>query len=165
MPLLRVGEISEEEFWRRFCKGANTTAALPQESLLVREYAKRVEVDQDVVAIARSLREQGFRLAIMSNTIKPHSDYNTRAGIYDEFPVRVLSHEAGVMKPDPRIYIFTLEKLGSEPDAVLFVDDIEVNVKTAEELGLHGVVFQDAQHLVRELKKFGIALNAYTEFL
>lgn len=159
IPLLTKGETSEKSFWERFRKLANTTGPLPKESLFLREFAKRYKINQDVIDIVKSLKRQGYKTAILSNTCKPHADYNTKAGIYDEFPLSVLSHKVGMIKPDSRIYKLTLEKLNAKPKEAVFIDDEEENVKAAEKLGLKGIVFKSAKQLKKQLKNLGVAVK------
>ena len=57
----------------------------------------------------------------------------------------------GMRKPEPEIYALALERLGVEASACAFVDDTEVNVDAARELGLHAVWFRDTRQAVAEL--------------
>jgi putative hydrolase of the HAD superfamily len=52
----------------------------------------------------------------------------------------VLSCEAGYAKPDPRICLTALDRLGAGPAAALFIDDKPGNVAAAEALGMTGHV-------------------------
>ena len=46
-------------------------------------------------------------------------------------------------KPDPRIYHLTLERVDLPPEACIFIDDMEINCKAAEEIGIHAVHFRE----------------------
>src|SRR6266540_6081521 len=46
--LLGNGQIDEAEFWRRLVERTGARGALPEESLFVREYGRRWEVQQPV---------------------------------------------------------------------------------------------------------------------
>ena len=47
----------------------------------------------------------------------------------------------GIRKPNPTIYQRALERLGIEdPARAVFLDDFAENVRTAESVGLHGIV-------------------------
>jgi putative hydrolase of the HAD superfamily len=47
-----------------------------------------------------------------------------------------LSYECGVMKPAPEIFHMMLEGQQAKPEETLFVDDCEVNIKMAQQLGI-----------------------------
>ena len=55
----------------------------------------------------------------------------------------MFSNEVALLKPDPAIYALALERLGVEPAAALFVDDLAENVVAAEAAGLAGIVHVD----------------------
>jgi HAD superfamily hydrolase (TIGR01509 family) len=65
------------------------------------------------------------------------------------------SAEFGASKPDPRVYVACLERLGVLPGATLFVDDNEANVQGAISAGLHGHHYRDLRGLSTALATFG----------
>lgn len=44
-------------------------------------------------------------------------------------------------KPDKEIFLYTLQKLGCEPDQCVFVDNSVKNLLVAEELGIQTILF------------------------
>ncbi len=93
----------------------------------------------------------------ISNTNSIHFIY-----ILQHFPVLrhfsgyVVSHEIGVLKPDPRIFQAALARAGVKAQQALFTDDQEENVEAARLLGIDAFRFQDPAHFVAELKRRGI---------
>jgi putative hydrolase of the HAD superfamily len=70
------------------------------------------------------------------------------AGIMALFDVIVESSKAGVRKPDPRIYQLACERIGAQPAACVYLDDLGVNCKPAAELGMRAIkVVTEAQAL------------------
>lgn len=64
----------------------------------------------------------------------------------------VVSGETGLVKPDPRIFAYTLSKMGGpDPADVLFIDDNQTNIATADALGFRTHLFRDAASLERDL--------------
>jgi FMN phosphatase YigB (HAD superfamily) len=57
-------------------------------------------------------------------------------------------------KPEPEIYELTVERLGDGigPANCLFVDDVEVNVEAARDLGMRTVHFQSNQQAIPEIQ-------------
>jgi putative hydrolase of the HAD superfamily len=65
----------------------------------------------------------------------------------------VYSHEVGLMKPDPRIYALSVERLGVLPSEVVFLDDVEGHVAAAREAGWHAVVHRSTPESIREVER------------
>lgn len=64
----------------------------------------------------------------------------------------VVSGEIRLIKPDPKIFHYTLARMGGpSPDEVLFIDDVPKNVATADALGFRTHLFQGAAGLERAL--------------
>ena len=110
-----------------------------------------------MIALAKSLKNRMPRL-ILSNTNAIHMDY-----VFERFPFvhdfdgHVLSHEVGLLKPDPAIYKHTLEKHGLKAARTVFIDDMAVNVEGARCVGLHAIQFCDADKTRAELTKLGVS--------
>jgi putative hydrolase of the HAD superfamily len=70
------------------------------------------------------------------------------------FEVVVDSAFVGMRKPDPRIYRLTVARLGGglALSECAFVDDNEVNVETARELGMSAVHFRETEQARAELE-------------
>lgn len=156
VPLVAEGRLSEAEFWDQFLAATGTTAPLPQKSLLVREYARRFTPREDVLRIVQELRDRDYQLAVLSDTIPSHYEYNLAQGIYDPFPVRIFSHLVELRKPNPAIFQLLLEKVSRQPGEVVFIDDLEVNIEAAQSLGILGIQFTSAQKLRDELSTLGL---------
>ena len=51
------------------------------------------------------------------------------------------SCEEGIRKPDPRIFMIALDRLGVEfPERAVFLDDFDGNIDAARALGMHGIL-------------------------
>ncbi|TGD88878.1 HAD family hydrolase [Mycolicibacterium sp. CH28] len=87
----------------------------------------------DTVEVLRSLRTHGLGTAVVSNIafdIRPA--FRAVAADADEF---VLSFEVGAVKPDPRIFEITLQRLGVAPGEAVMVGDSEENDGAARDVG------------------------------
>jgi len=58
----------------------------------------------------------------------------------------------GSRKPEPRIYQVTLERLGTAPEAAVFVDDVEINCQAARELGIQAIHFRTTDQAIQEIE-------------
>jgi putative hydrolase of the HAD superfamily len=111
-----------------------------------------LEPNEPLLARYRELRAQGVRLAILTNNVREwHDIWRTAFQIDELFELVVDSAFEGTRKPEPRIYELTLARLGlAAPDCV-FIDDVEVNVTAARELGFHAIHFRTTEEVLEEL--------------
>jgi HAD superfamily hydrolase (TIGR01509 family) len=63
----------------------------------------------------------------------------------------VYSHEAGMSKPDPRIYALACTRLGVLPQETVFIDDTDECVAGARVVGIHVVRYQDNAQAVSDI--------------
>ncbi len=68
------------------------------------------------------------------------------------FDVVVDSAFVGARKPEPRIYEITLERLGTAPEATLFIDDVDVNCQAAQELGMAAIHFRSTDQAIEAIE-------------
>ena len=86
----------------------------------------------------RELRDRGYRMAILTNNVREWEElWRSKLPVDEIFELVVDSAWVGMRKPDPEIYRLTVERLGGvEPRECLFVDDNELNIEAARELGM-----------------------------
>jgi putative hydrolase of the HAD superfamily len=103
----------------------------------------------------RRLRdERGVRLAVLTNNVREWQPiWRERFAIDALFELVVDSGFEGTRKPEPEIYVRTLDRLELDGSECAFVDDVEVNVTAAREAGMHGVHFRDTAQATAELAK------------
>lgn len=84
-------------------------------------------VDDGALGALQSLRAQGYRLGVVSNTMRTPGRVLRKLlahyGLLDCFIVTTFSDEVGVRKPDPDIFTLTLRALGGEPETAVHVGD------------------------------------------
>lgn len=64
----------------------------------------------------------------------------------------VYSHEEGIAKPDRVIFERTIQRMGVEPEEIVFIDDVPRNIAAASEMGIQAVRFRDTAQAVTELE-------------
>jgi putative hydrolase of the HAD superfamily len=62
------------------------------------------------------------------------------------------SAKIGLRKPDPRIYRMMVEKLGVDPGACVYLDDLGVNLKPAREMGMTTIKVLNGPQAIAELE-------------
>lgn len=112
-------------------------------------------LDQELVAFIRRLRP-AYQTAVISNATDILHDFLARQGISDAFDLIVGSAAEGVMKPDPRIYRRTLERLGRQPAEAVFIDDFAHNVDAARALHMHAIHFTPQTDVAAALAQLGV---------
>ena len=90
----------------------------------------------DHIALA-ALLAPNYPMAIISNTNDAHITHAEAAySFFSLFPVRIYSHQVGMMKPDRAIYEHARKALGDiDPQEMLFIDDLKPNILGAVQLG------------------------------
>jgi putative hydrolase of the HAD superfamily len=141
-----TGEVPEEEFEVRFAPQLGVAAP----DLIDRLFAGSAP-DETMIEVVRRARSAGVRTGLVSNS------WGTRRyprGLLDElFDGVVISGEVGIRKPSPEIYMLGAERIGLEPDACVFVDDLPFNLAPAAELGMATVHHQRADETIPELER------------
>jgi len=75
--------------------------------------------------------------ACFSNTNELHWTHQRDAWrLREMFQHTFVSHEMGLVKPDPEAFLHVIEALGCAPDRVLFLDDNALNVDGARAVGI-----------------------------
>jgi putative hydrolase of the HAD superfamily len=90
------------------------------------------------------LRGSGVRVAVVSNSDGSVRGSLGKAGLLGLFEFVIDSHEAGVSKPDPRIFQAALERMGLEPSEAWYVgDSVFHDVNGARAAGLSQALLVD----------------------
>jgi putative hydrolase of the HAD superfamily len=147
--LASIGAISTEKHWEKVA--ARLGLPTSETASLRQEFFAGDVVDRQLLDFIRGLRPR-HRTAIISNGWPDLRDYICQNGFDDAFDALVISAEAGVMKPEHRIFQIGLEKLNVTAAEAAFVDDTPVNVEAAIRLGMHGIVFESTDQTQREVK-------------
>ena len=116
-------------------------------------YFAHLQPNDRLIDYMRGLRERGYKLAICTNNVREwEARWRAMLPVDEIFDVVVDSAFVGSRKPEPRIYQITLERLGTAPEAALFVDDVEINCQGARELGIQAVHFRTTDHAIEEIE-------------
>ena len=154
---LERGEISLKEAW-----GAGELALAEfGASVTLADFFRGFSddrVDRSVVTdTVRELSDDGVAMAIITNNVK---EFSEREGggwhamvPMDRMGVVIDSSAVGMRKPNPAIYLHTLEELGVDPRNAAFLDDMPANVQAARDVGMHGIVVgADPEPAMTELR-------------
>lgn len=141
-----TGTLPEEEFEVRFAPFLGVAAP----GLIDRLFAGSAS-DEEMIEAVRRARSAGIRTGLVSNS------WGTRRyprDLLDElFDGVVISADIGIRKPSPEIYALGAERIGLEPRACVFVDDLPFNLVPAAELGMATVHHQRTEETVLGLER------------
>lgn len=113
-------------FWNRMAEAAGLEPVSEEtaESLMAENRRRSLwdQTSEEVQQILEYLSER-YRLGVVSNADGSVAGTFARLGLDRWFSVIVDSHVVGVSKPDPRIFQFALEPLGSQAACTVFIGD------------------------------------------
>ena len=152
---LETGRVSEAAFLRSLSE--ELSAQLSREVELHgfgEQYFEHLHPNEPLIGYMRELQERGMKMALCTNNVREWEPlWRAKLPVDEIFEVIVDSAFVGVRKPDREIYEITLERLGVPAEAVLFIDDAEVNCDAARELGMHAVWFQTNEQAIPEIEQ------------
>jgi glucose-1-phosphatase len=161
-----LSDIFGSEEWQMLDKGEITTSeaidAIAIRSTLNKEEIAHIfnlrtdlmfPLDQNV-RLLPELKKQGFRLFYLSNFPLDIFD-EIRSGYYffKFFDGGLISAEVKSSKPESRIYEIFLERYSLVAEECLYIDDIEINVKAAEMIGMTGLFTNGSLQISKEIEK------------
>jgi putative hydrolase of the HAD superfamily len=152
------GKLSGVDFWHKFLKDAKLDLG-PDAVAELNRCDARMWTTQNPAMIAwqARLKQHGLGTAILSNMGDSVLESVKREFKWiDNFDVLVWSYQLRLAKPDPEIYFYALQQLGTRPDESLFLDDKQLNIDAARELGIQAIQFSNVESLRRDLIRAGL---------
>jgi epoxide hydrolase-like predicted phosphatase len=108
--------------------------------------------DDALVAFLRGLRP-AYKTGILSNAWSDGRQViASRFALGDAADDLVISAEAGVAKPDPRIFELATTRLGVRPEETIFVDDFVRNIDGARTFGMHALHFRNREQAIADVR-------------
>ncbi len=108
----------------------------------------------DGVAFIRHCKQAGHKLYILSNW-DPASFtimQERYADFFNLFDGIIISGDVGMLKPDPAIFAYLLQRYNLDPVRTFYIDDRPENITAAQEFGIHGCLYE---------KKSGLLFKTY----
>lgn len=149
------GTITEAEVLARAC--ANLPRRLHAAAdYIINHWNEPIVPIEGTAEVVRQLKARGYALYLLSNAgVRQHSYWNDIPGS-ECFSGTVISADLHLLKPEAAIYQALFDKFDLTPANCIFVDDLPLNVEAAQNAGMQGIVFYDAQQLRSELQKRGV---------
>ncbi len=161
LDLMR-GNLSEEEYLEELLQGTNWNISIDQLKTAIRSNLNRPV--PGTMKIVRELKGN-YQLILLSDYVKEWMKYieerNEDLRIFDK---KIFSYDIGTTKSEVQTFRTVLEQTGIVADEALFIDDYEKNVKNAEAVGIHGIVFENADQLRKTLSSEYNVLQVENEY-
>ena len=145
-----MGEIKVGQHWQ----AVGEALGIKPEDMpdILEQYWSADDVNWVLLDFIRNLRPR-FKVGLLSNAWDDlRETMHTRWDIDGLFDELIISAEVGLVKPDPRVFYLALDRLGVEAPEAVFIDDMQVNVEAARQLGMAGIQFLDTRQTLVELQ-------------
>lgn len=149
------GELSSDEFYKIIVELCN----LDISKLDLRDAFTDIFTPiETTIELIKSLKHK-YKIGLLSDTSEWDFEFGIKkCGIFHLFDTTTVSFEVGSLKPDKKLYLDAINKLGLNPPECVFIDDREVNVNGATALGIHGINYISHEELIKSLQSLGISI-------
>jgi putative hydrolase of the HAD superfamily len=112
----------------------------------------------DSLQFARELAKSGkYLMSTINNESRELNLYRIeKFGLREIFKVFVSSCFVGFRKPEAPIYKLALDVVQRSAEECCFIDDRDLNLESARQLGIHAIQMQNASQLRLELQSLGV---------
>jgi epoxide hydrolase-like predicted phosphatase len=145
-----VGEITEDAHWAQVLKRLKRPVS--EAKSFQDDFFGGDVIDRSLVEFVRSLRSK-VRTGLISNAWSGLRKFITHQKVIDVFETVIISAEVGTVKPSARIYEIALEQAKVGASEAVFIDDVAVNIEACEKIGMKGILFDDRQESLAQLKQ------------
>jgi len=146
-----TGRVSEADFSVAFAARLKEYSGVDiGHNGLVPRLFEALDLEEDMFELVERAKSNGYKAALLSNS--------WGMGLYpldrirELFDVVVISGEVGLRKPDPDIFKLTVDELGLEAGACVFVDDHSGHLKAAREAGMTTVLHKTPAQSIPEVE-------------
>lgn len=145
------GLIGADEFWAEFSNAMGK--ALPEKcgEKAKQMYKGRFVFLSEVTGLIDELKNQKFKLAILSNMFPYQAEVTKENNGYAPFDNVFISCERGLKKPDLEFYDLAIKEMNVKPEECLFVDDKEENLVPAEKLGMKTILAKNSEQIIQDV--------------
>jgi epoxide hydrolase-like predicted phosphatase len=95
-----------------------------------------------------------YQTALLSNSFSGARKREQELYHFDEMTDLIIySHEVGVAKPDRRIFELTWQRLGVQPEEMLFLDNAQGHVKAAQACGIQAILYENNDQAIETINQ------------
>ncbi|MBN2443043.1 MAG: HAD family phosphatase [Spirochaetales bacterium] len=146
-----AGLLDRETYWNHKLESINKDpGSVDIKTLFDLDIKSWLDINKETTHYLSSIKPK-VNLALLSNMPEDILPEIRKQSWYNLFDTGIFSCEEKICKPDNRIYDLLLKRIRSEPHEVLFIDDLEINVKAAQKNGINGIQFFDCRSMKKEI--------------
>jgi epoxide hydrolase-like predicted phosphatase len=154
---LETGRITEVDYLAKLADALEPELGhRPQLHRFSEIFFSALHPNEPMIELMREIQSSGRRMALLTNNVREWEPlWRGMLPVDEIFELVVDSGFVGMRKPDPAIYELTLERLGGGVAAAdcLFIDDLEINVDAARDLGMSAVHFVDNEQAIVQIRE------------
>ena len=137
-------------YWRPYLEKWNVN--LTEEQFLNFWFSAEKEIPE-LVELAKQIKRKGVKVFILSNNFAERADYYKKnSSFLREIPDKIYySWQTGFVKPDPQAFKNLLAENDFKPGECIYFDDLEENIKAANNLGMKAFLCDNAIDLEKIL--------------
>jgi putative hydrolase of the HAD superfamily len=161
-----ITDIFKSREWELLDNGDITTGEaidkISERSALTKEeitavFGLRIKILYPIIKninLLPALTKRGYKLYYLSNFPSDIFDevYN-KYEFFQFFDGGIISSKVNFSKPDLRIYKFLLERYSLVAEECLFIDDVEINTKGADSVGMKSMIVKESADLSELIEK------------
>ena len=151
------GEIEGAEYFRHLIETLQLEDDIESvvrgwNSIFVREI-------EETTGVVRGMRGRLPCYAFTNTNVTHMTAWGGRfPGVAASFDRVFASHLMGLRKPESAAFSYISRETGTDPESIVFFDDLPENVSGAISSGLHGVLVRSPQDVTNALREFGFAI-------
>lgn len=119
-----------------------------------KEFISKFHTNDEMFKFIKEKLRGRYQLAILSNNIREwfseEIEDNHLRKIFDEI---ITSYDLEMKKPEKDIYQRTLKILNKRASECIFIDDKQVNIIPAKELGINAILFTNTKQCIDDINK------------
>lgn len=151
-----TGRISAERFVRKLNEHLECNLSM---ETIANIWCSIFREDRKMTALVFRLARR-YRTFIVSDTDAFHWNYLDEIhGLEERITGAILSFRYGNMKADPGAFAKIIRDYRFNPKQTWFIDDLEKNIKAANNAGLNTILHTSYEATLQSLKKQGIEIN------
>src|SRR3990167_4114711 len=151
------GKMTDEQFWSwavsEWKLDKNWQGVI---NLMIDGY----DVNEDIVAIVKDLRNKGYKTAICSNNFPARvNGLQEKFEFLDNFDIKVFSFEVGESKPNKKIFEELVKQSQIEASAIVFADDNPDSLSGAKQVGITTFLYEGFDKYMEQLESVGVKVK------
>lgn len=121
------------------------------EHCLLQAKKSLIEIEA-TIELMTEIHSSGIEMYCLSNMPTETFDYIKSRSFFNFFSGVVISGNIKMMKPEPEIFSYTLNRFNLSAGSTLFVDDSLANIMAAEKMGISCVHFKRTDDCYRKIR-------------